>query len=55
MKKLAAVTRRPMAIFAPDNQSASGADFTREGLTFATEDKQVRAGQAIKQVRVEAT
>lgn len=39
---LAAVARRPMGMFAPDNQSASGANFTREGLTFAVEDKQTR-------------
>lgn len=45
--RLAAVTRRPMAIFAPDNQSAGGAEFTREGLTFATEDKITRATQGI--------
>lgn len=45
--RLAAVTRRPMAIFAPDNQSAAGADFTREGLTFATEDKITRATQGL--------
>lgn len=45
--RLAAVTRRPMAIFAPDNQSAGGAEFTREGLTFATEDKMTRADQGI--------
>lgn len=45
--RLAAVTRRPMAIFAPDNQSAGGAEFTREGLTFATEDKMTRATQGI--------
>jgi hypothetical protein len=46
--RLAAVTRRPMAIFAPDNQSTSGANFTREGLTFAVEDKITRATQGIK-------
>jgi hypothetical protein len=45
--RLAAVTRRPMSIFAPDNQSAAGSDFTREGLTFATEDKITRATQGI--------
>lgn len=39
---LAAVARRPMGMFAPDNQSASGANFTREGLQFAVEDKQTR-------------
>lgn len=39
---LAAVARRPMGMFAPDNQSASGANFTREGLQFAVEDKQKR-------------
>lgn len=46
--RLAAVTRRPMAIFAPDNQAAEGAKFTREGLTFSTEDKITRATQGIK-------
>ena len=45
--RLAAVTRRPMAIFAPDNQAAEGAKFTREGLTFAVEDKINRATQGI--------
>lgn len=46
--RLAAVTRRPMAIFAPDNQSAQGANFTREGLTFAVEDKIARATEGAK-------
>ncbi|ARC55988.1 hypothetical protein AS850_02730 [Frondihabitans sp. 762G35] len=50
IKLLAAVTRRPMSLFAPDNQSAEGASFTREGLTFAVEDKQVRAGQGLVDV-----
>lgn len=45
--RLAAVTRRPMSIFAPDNQAAEGAKFTREGLTFAVEDKITRATQGI--------
>lgn len=45
--RLAAVTRRPMAIFAPDNQAAEGAKFTREGLTFAVEDKIARVTQGI--------
>ncbi|MGG7510899.1 phage portal protein [Plantibacter sp. YIM 135249] len=45
--RLAAVTRRPMAIFAPDNQAAEGAKFTREGLTFAVEDKITRATQGL--------
>lgn len=47
---LAAVTRRPMALFSPENQSAEGASFTREGLTFAVEDKQTRAGQGLVDV-----
>jgi hypothetical protein len=50
IKLLAAVTRRPMSLFAPDNQSAEGANFTREGLTFAVEDKQTRAGQGLVDV-----
>ncbi|MBC9954936.1 phage portal protein [Leucobacter sp. cx-42] len=41
-RRLAAVSRRPMAMFTPDNQSAEGAKFTREGLTFGVEDKQNR-------------
>lgn len=41
-RRLAAVSRRPMAMFTPDNQSAEGAKFTREGLTFAVEDKHTR-------------
>lgn len=45
--RLAAVTRRPMSIFAPDNQAAEGAKFTREGLTFAVEDKITRVTQGI--------
>lgn len=48
VKQLAAVTRRPLSILAPDNQSATGASFTREGLTFATEDKMTRAAQALR-------
>jgi len=50
LKHLAAVTRRPMSIFAPDNQSAAGADLTSDGLIFATEDRNMRAGQALAQV-----
>ena len=50
LKHLAAVTRRPMSIFAPDNQSAAGADLTADGLIFATEDRNMRAGQALAQV-----
>lgn len=47
LKHLAAVTRRPFWIFAPDNQSASGADHANDGLVFATEDRAVRFGQAL--------
>lgn len=47
---LAAVARRPMGMFAPDNQSASGANFTREGLQFAVEDKQARLRQFLVEV-----
>ncbi|WIB25824.1 phage portal protein [Curtobacterium sp. MCSS17_015] len=47
---LAAVTRRPLPMLSPDNQSAEGANFTREGLTFAVEDKQTRAGQGLVDV-----
>lgn len=47
VKQLAAVTRRPMSIFAPDNQSAEGANLTSEGLVFVTEDTQTRASHAL--------
>lgn len=47
IRLLAAVTRRPLAMFAPDNQSASGSEATSEGLTFSTEDTQNRAGDAL--------
>lgn len=47
---LAAVTRRPLAMFAPDNESAAGADANVEGLKFATEDKQLRASDALSDV-----
>jgi len=50
LKHLAVVTRRPMWIFAPDNQSASGADRAAEGLVFAVEDRARRAGNALAQV-----
>lgn len=50
LKHLAAATRRPFWIFAPDNQSASGAQNANEGLIFATEDRNTRAGQALAQV-----
>lgn len=48
--QLAAVTRRPMSIFAPDNQSAEGANFTREGLTFATQDRMTRIADGLSDV-----
>lgn len=46
---LAAVSRRPISMLAPDsaNQSAEGASLTREGLTFAAEDRSMRAGQGM--------
>ena len=50
LKHLAAASRRPFWIFAPDNQSANGADRANEGLVFATEDRETRAGQALAQV-----
>lgn len=50
LKQLAVASRRPFWIFAPDNQSASGADKANEGLTFAVEDRMTRAGQALAQV-----
>lgn len=50
LKQLAAATRRPFWIFAPDNQSANGADRANEGLIFATEDRMTRAGHALAQV-----
>lgn len=51
MKHLAAVTRRPITMLSPDaNQSAEGASLTREGLVFATEDRQMRAGNALNQI-----
>jgi hypothetical protein len=52
IQNLAAVTRRPLSIFSPDsaNQSAEGASLTREGLVFATEDRNTRAGQGLAQV-----
>lgn len=50
LKHLAAATRRPFWIFAPDNQSASGAEHANDGLVFATEDREMRAGAALEQV-----
>ncbi|WP_163275340.1 phage portal protein [Cellulomonas iranensis] len=50
LKHLAAVKRLPFWIFAPDNQSASGADRANEGLVFAAEDRAARAGQGLAQV-----
>jgi len=44
---LAAVTRRPLSMFAPDNESAEGSKANSEGLTFATEDKQTRAAESL--------
>lgn len=47
VRNLAAVTRRPLNVLSPEgqNQSAEGAALTREGLTFATEDRQLRFGR----------
>jgi hypothetical protein len=50
LKHLAAASRRPFWIFAPDNQSASGAEHANDGLVFATEDRAMRAGRALAQV-----
>lgn len=52
VRNLAAVTRRPLPVMDPDaaNQSAEGASLTREGLTFAVEDRNRRAGQALARV-----
>lgn len=48
VQHLAAVTRTPLSMVAPDsaNQSAEGAALLREGLVFKVEDKQARAEQA---------
>lgn len=45
---LAAVTRTPFPMFTPDaaNQSAEGAQLTREGLVFKVEDRNKIAGRA---------
>lgn len=47
VRNLAAVTRRPLNVLSPEgeNQSAEGAALTREGLTFATEDRELRFGR----------
>ncbi|MDN4616419.1 phage portal protein [Leifsonia sp. F6_8S_P_1B] len=50
IRELAAVTRRPLAMFAPDNESAAGAQANSEGLIFATEDKQIRCTAALVDV-----
>lgn len=50
LKHLAAASRRPFWIFAPDNQSASGADAANDGLVFAAEDRAVRFGAALARV-----
>ena len=47
LKHLAAATRRPMHIFAPDNQSAAGAESADDGLMFACEDRATRFGDAL--------
>jgi hypothetical protein len=49
---LAAVTRTPFPMFTPDaaNQSAEGAQLTREGLVFKVEDRDKIAGRAWAQV-----
>jgi hypothetical protein len=46
IEHLAAVTRTPMAALMPEgaNQSATGADFAREGLIFKAQDRINRAG-----------
>nr|WP_246326203.1 phage portal protein [Actinomycetospora corticicola] len=46
VRDLAAVTRRPVQHFIPDqaNQSAEGASASRESLVYLAEDRQVRAG-----------
>lgn len=47
-----AVTRNPLSIFNPDsaNQSATGADFAREGLTFKAEDRIMRVNDPLRDV-----
>ncbi len=50
LKHLAAASRRPFWIFAPDNQSASGAEHANDGLVFATEDRATRVGRALARV-----
>lgn len=49
---LAATTRTPLAMFSPDaaTQSAEGATFQREGLSFKTEDRIARASAAWAEV-----
>lgn len=46
---LAAVTRTPISILAPDNQSAEGAKASADGLVFRCEDLQTRATAALAQ------
>lgn len=46
---LAAVTRTPISILAPDNQSAEGAKASADGLVFRCEDLQTRATAGLAQ------
>lgn len=50
LKHLAAVARRPMWVFTPDNQSAQGAQEVSDVLKYVAEDRNTRAGQALAQV-----
>lgn len=52
IKQLAAVTRTPMSVLMPDsqNQSATGAAFSREGLVMKTEDRINRAAASWSEV-----
>ena len=50
LKQLAAASRRPFWIFAPDNQSATGSEKADDGLVFAVQDREMRAGAALAQV-----
>lgn len=48
IKQLSSVTSTPFSLFSPDgiNQSAEGAQLTREGLTFKVEDRDKIAGRS---------
>jgi hypothetical protein len=50
VEHLAAVSRMPVGYLQPDNESATGVQYKREGLVFTAEDRCKQAGESWEQV-----